>query len=352
MSKVLASEVIYPAQSLMTLISRAWNLLRVNFKSSLLIMLGPILLLSVMNLLTGILSGGTFLTSASPVSLGLQGLVALLFLVLIIPCFFLWVFSSCALSRLYFSAIVSSQPLSVRSCWRYVAKHWRAFSAFSIVLGLILVILTVVNLIILYLGILLSVFLISGLTASAVHFSQNPLAGVILILFLLVWGFVVLMAVISLVTFQSFCFAFPLLALSTAPQDGDSWLRLIGRCYRLLFQHSPRLILFSLALFCFSFVMMSVLMVPVWTWAIMEFTRLGISHQHHLPMYIQAVLNVWGSLVNLILFPFHISAVTFIWYDCQVRSEGLDLRLWLSHILRRRGRQPEELGILVEPQAV
>ena len=88
---------------------------------------------------------------------------------------------------------------------------------------------------------------------------------------------------------------------------------------------------------------MAVLMSPVWIWSILELTRLGINQQDRIPLHVQTVLNIWSSLANLLVLPFHISALTLFWYDCLVRKEGLDLKLWFSRILQQQGKKPEEV---------
>ena len=76
--------------------------------------------------------------------------------------------------------------------------------------------------------------------------------------------------------------------------------------------------------------MLSVLLSPVILWMGIEQTRLGL-HQT-VPLYLQTAWNVWNSLANGLMMPYYISALILMWYDCQVRSEGLDLQLWLDQL--------------------
>jgi hypothetical protein len=343
--------VIYPAQSIMTLLSRAWNLFRSNFKSSILIILPSVLMTTVIHLISSLLSSSTFLTPTTPLSLGLKLVVLGITLVLMIPNFFVGIFTCSALSRFYYSAILGETPLGVKACWSYVLKHWLKFTLLAVALGSIFTVLIVINILILYLGIFLSVAVMTALGVSVSHFASNVLApGIMLVLFLLIWGFTILAVVISMMAFQVFFFAFPMLAFATAPTGQVRWWPLIHHAYQLLFENITRLILFSVALFFLSLAMVSVIMSPAWIWTAMEFARLGLSQQYHIPMHIQAVLNIWGSLGNLIIIPFNVSALTLLWYDCLVRKEGLDLKLWFNHLIRRQGHTPEAFNTAVDPQ--
>lgn len=341
---------IYPAQSVITILSRAWNLFRANFKSSIFLILPAILMFTGIHLLTGLLSSSTFLTPTSVLSMGFKLMVAVISLLLIIPSFFVWIFSLCALSRFFFSAIVGETPLSVKACWLYVAKNWLQFTLLTAVLGSVFAVLIVINLIVLYLGIFLSIAVMTALGLSASHLTNNMAPGIMVVLFLLIWGFAVLALVISMITFQSFFFAFPMLAFSTTPQQKVRWWPLIKHAYKLLFENLTRLILFSIALFFLSMTIQAVLVSPAWIWMALEFARLGVSQQHHIPMHIQTVLNIWSSLASLIVVPFNISALTLLWYDCLVRKEGMDLKLWFNNLIRRQGHQPEEFDTVVDPQ--
>jgi hypothetical protein len=340
-SAVPAPVIIYPAQSLMSLLSRAWNLLRTNLKSSLLLMMGPTILITAFHLLVSLLSSQTFLTPTSAAGLTFTLLIVLACILLALPCFFFWIFSCCALSRLYYSAIVSEAPITIRACWHYLQKIWLPLTLLIVALSVILFIFIIVNFLILYLGILLSVLVLTGLGLATGNF-QHLGPGVTIIFFLLIWGFVVLAATISMISFQGFFFAFPLLAISTATNIKTTWWQHLSKSYKLLFENIHRIIPFAMILFFFSWILLGVLMSPAWIWSILELARLGINQQDHIPMHIQTVVNIWSSLANLLVLPFHISALTLFWYDCLVRKEGLDLKIWFNRILRRQGKNPDE----------
>jgi len=338
------------AQNTITLVSRACNLMKTNLKAGIILILPPILLLTGVNLLVSMLSGGTFLTTASPWAMGMKLGLALAGLLLLIPCLFLWVFCGAALSRLYYSAIVGDKPLSVRDCCRHVWKNWLTYTLLTAGLGLISMTLMGINLLLLILGVFLSSTLMIRLGPTLGHFGGNMFTGSMLVLFLLVWGFTILAATIGILIFQCFFFIFPLLSISTTPRNQLEWWPRVRAAYRLMFARFTQLLLFSLSLGLFSMVLGGVLMSPAFMWMFIELQRLGIGQQHHVPIHIQTVINIWSSLANLVIYPFQISACTLLWYDCQVRQDGLDLQLRFNRMVHRKGFQPGDFNTLAEPQ--
>jgi len=342
-SAISTNRVIYPAQGILNLISRAWNLLVINLKNSLLVVLVPTLLLMVFHLLIASLSSRTFLTPTTGSALASEQLTAILGAAIAIPAFFLWVLSCCTLSRFYYSAITQPTPLSLRECWQYTSKNWLPLCGLALLLSFCTIVMIAADFVILVLGITLSTMVIGAISLSSGGM-QAMGSGIMMFFFLLAIGFVILSLMIGLATFQGFFFTFPLLAVSTAPRLNTAWTSAILQAYRLLLRHLSRLIPFALALFCFSAVLTTVLLSPVWVWAALEMTRLGLNQQHYIPMHIQSVINIASSMANLLILPFHISAVTLLWYDCQVRSEGLDLKIWFNDLLGRHEKQPTDFG--------
>lgn len=338
---------IYPAQSIMLLISHAWNLLRVNLKSSVLVLLGPTVLFAALNILISLLSERTFLTPANPTDLTQSLLTGLLLLLLGIPCFFVWVLSCCALSRFYYSAIVQDEPLPIKACWQYVFRRWPSMLALVLALSASLGVLILLDFLILFIGLSLSFFIAGTLVASAVSLQQMA-PQIMMLFFLLILGFIILSFTIGLISFQGFFFTLPLIAVSTAQNTNVPLGRSLKQAYRFLFKNLVRLTVFGLVLFFFSAAVTAVLMSPAWIWAVMEMARLGVSQQHHIPLHVQSVINIYSSLTSLLMLPFHISALTLLWYDCQVRQEGLDLKIWFNRILGRQRNFPANLPARLE----
>jgi hypothetical protein len=328
-------------QGVITLISRAWNLLRLNLKKSMMTMLAPTLLLTVFYIVISIPASQTFLTPTPASRLAISATTGLLGLGLGILSFLFWGVSCCALIRLYYSTIVRETPFTLRECWTFVNRiKWPLILMLALSLVL-MVVFVIVDFLLFFAGMLTSAALF-GLLGTMSAATQSGLLAIMLIFAMILWGFVVLSLLLILVTTQGFCFVFPIISLATSETVEIPWWKHLLAGYRMILSNLPRLILFALALFAFSIVVSMVMNTPILLWAWLERARLGVSEQHHVPLYVHAMLNLWRSLADLFLIPFYISAATLFWYDCRVRKEGLDLQLWLAGILRRRGKQPED----------
>jgi hypothetical protein len=332
--------LIYQAQGILSLISRAWNLLRLNLRNSLILMLAPTLLLMFFSILIAIPASQTFLTPTLLHQLAISILLGLLAVGAGLAYFILWGFSCSALIRLYYSAIVNSEPISLKEALLFVKQVWpRLLGLMGLFVAGVFGF-AVLDFLILFLGILMSTAAFAVL-GSLVHVGNNPILAAMIIFFLLLWGFLVLVLLVGLMSFEGFFLMFPFIAVSTEPDPTSrSWFRSVLNSYKLVFANMPRLVLFSIALFFFSLTLSLVLNAPAFLWAFLEMTRLGVSKQHYLPMYIHVVMNLWQNLVHLLLTPFYLSAVTLFWYDCRVRKEGLDLQLWLEQLTHRRKLHP------------
>lgn len=343
MSPPAGDGVIYTSQPITTIISRGWNLLRLTFKDSVLLALIPTVCFTLAIMLFTFPASWTFLTPSGEAAMA-RDLVALALSVPVWLLFFvLWGFSNCALIRLYYSAMVLDAPLSVKDCWRFVWGIKWPIMLLMLVFTLMLAVFVALDFLILLVGGLMSMAAFGALGSFA-GIAQNWLLTLMMIFFLLLWGFAVLTVTIGLMTVEGFFFVFPFIALSTAPQGPDrpSLPSLVGQAYRLLFSSLPRLVVFAIALFVFSSVLSTVLNAPIIVWASAEMLRQGVTQQHHLPMHVNLAINIWGSLIHLVLSPFYTAAITLFWYDCRVRKEGLDLRLWFNQMIQRRGKRPED----------
>jgi len=344
--------VIYPAQSVMTLISRAWNLTRLDLKNSVLMMLPAVLMNVLVHTLFSALASNSALTPTSFQAMGFKLVLAIVGFVALLPNFYLFVFCSTALSRRYYSAIVGTHPLDSKSCWAYVLKHWLGLLGLSTALEVVSIVLGVINIVLVGLGVFLSAALTGTLIAAMPHIGNALMPNLMLLLFILVLGFAILALTLCILTFISYFFCFPLLAIATSPKSPEGWWSLVQNAFSLLFRNFPRLVMFSIALFLLSMTMIGVMMGPASIWMLVEMTRKGVNQYYHLPFYMQMVMNLWSSLTNLIFYPFWVSALTLLWYDCQVRKEGMDLRLWFNQIVGRHGHKPDEYQTEAEPQAI
>lgn len=334
------SPLIYPAQSVLTLVGRAWNLCRQHWKIGMLVMAPPAFLQTAIAILASTLTSGTFLTGTSAANLLLSGLIALITILGSLLYYFAWGFSALVLSRFYFSAIIGEDALSLKDCWRSVWKRALPIGLMLMIMSILVFFMLALDGFILFFGGFISAMAIGALSVSFKAFDSN-LTGIMTIFFLLLWGFVVLALILTLVVVQGFIYAFPFIAVGTAPENQQNTWQCMKQGLKQVFENLPRLLPFALVLFFFTWIVMLTLMTPALIWTILELQRLGIDQQHHIPMHISLVTNVMRGVIELLSGPFIISALTLFWYDCQVRREGLDLRLWFNHLVQRRGKSPE-----------
>lgn len=333
----------YPAQGYLTLIGRAWNLFRRNWKTGMLLMSGPVLFQTLLSILGSWLSSGTFLVSTTNNKLLGVAFIALLTIAGWFLYMFVWGFCACALSRFYYSAIIQETPSSLKACWAFIRQNVASLLALFFLALVGLVFMTLLDGLLLFIGGLTSGFFIGALAVSG-RLLLNPTASsVMMVVFLLLWGFAILGLLLSFISLQSFSLMGPFLTLVTAPSAVrlSSW-QAIQKSMRQVFSNIPRLIPFTLLLFFFTWVILLTLTSPVLLWAGLEFKRLGADQQHHIPLYISTAINVARGLVELVSAPFLVSAFTLFWYDLRVRKDGLDLRLWFNKLLRNRGQQPAD----------
>jgi hypothetical protein len=327
--------LIYPAQTVLTLIGRAWNLYRKNWKQATLVLVPVAILQTVLGIIGSVLSNGTFLTPTSSGRLIVVGILGLSMVVGYFLFWFLWVACSATLSRFFYSAILEKTPLSLRDCWKNTRKN--GLNLFLITL--VVMVLTGFTMVLYVVLLMLSLFLVSvpmsalmGAPALPVWFRVILSIGLI---------FVAMIGFACVMTVQFFVSAFPALAVINRTTRQTDVFECIRNGVQQVFSNIPRLIPFFIALFFFSGIASMTFLMPYVIWVALEMSRLGPEQQHHLPLHIGIVGNLVQLVQQLIYTPFINGALTLFWYDCQVRREGLDLRLWFNNMLRRRGQLPE-----------
>lgn len=334
------STVIYQSQGILTIMSRAWTLARVNLKAILLIMLPPTLLNTALHILLSLLSSRSFLTTANATELGSSLLLLAGAGLLSIPTIVAWLISYCLMGRFFYLALLRREAPSIKECLQHLSCHWLALAGLTIVLGLLVLGLVVVTLVISYLGLILVGFVMAALVAS-VNKATPGFPALMMGIFALVVGFVALVLVVSLIALELFLFNFPIMSVLTVTDRRKKFSAHLSDSFQLLFKHFPRVLLFSVAALMLSWTFMGVMLGPASIWMAVEMARAGIGNQHTLPVYMQTIWNIWSSLANCLIMPFHVSALTLFWYDCQVRGEGLDLKLWLERLrIRKSGNAP------------
>lgn len=341
--------VIYPAQGSATLISRSWNLFRKHLKTGVLVMLAPTAVYFIFLLLLGVIASQGFLIATTQQRLTLVLLLAVGAVALLGLFFLLYGYCCCALMRYFYGAITMPAPWPIRECWDLVWRRRWTVAALLCLAAAAMIAFAVVDTLIFYLGVLLSVMTLAALGGVA-GIMQSPMMVVIAVVAFLIFGFVVLAVLIGLFSTEWFMVIFPLLSVATAERERSLGAHL-AEGLGLLGHNFARMLLFALALFLFSAIVSMALHAPVYAWAMYEQGRLGMTSQVALPLHVSAVINLWTGLINIILMPFYISTLTLFWYDCKVRAEGLDLRLWFRNLAGRRGADPARYFAVPPPEA-
>ena len=327
---------ILPAQGVCNIISRGWNLFRLNMKASLTIILAPTVAFSAFLLLLSLSVSYAPQVAASDKLLAYGLIIALVALASLAMFFFIYGFACCTLIRFFYSALVRREPQPLAQCWRFTwGLRWElAWCFFAAVL--MQFVFTVTDLVILFVGGSLSTLALAALGGFAA-LARNPLVLVVTVVGFIIFGFILLAFLIAIFAGQGFMILFPLLAVMTS-DTGRPTLRLLKEGLRQVSRNFPRMIRFGLALFIFSSAVSMALHMPVYSWVWYEKARLGLGASATPPMYVRLVLTLWSSLASILLTPFALSAITLFWYDCQVRSDGLDLKLWLADMTQRQNK--------------
>lgn len=339
----------YPPQSIPLLLSRAWNLCRLDPGASIRLMALPVLLQTALSILSNLLSRGgsavLFDMPASGVHLLLGAVLGLTLLAGWLLYGFVWGFCACALSRRYYSALVGTKPLSVRECLRFVRIRALPLGLMMVTITAAIGLLVVLDTIFLVFGGIVSALVMGLLSSLMAPASGQAPAALMAMVFLLLWGFGVVFVLLALVTFQGFACTFPVLAVATAPRIASSIGKAISHGLRHAFANFPRLIPFALALFALTGLILMTLMGPVIGLIAWGTAPYPPGQLPSLPFGAIVLLSLSRGAIELVVGPFVISALVLFWYDCRVRRDGLDLSLRLDALLRRRGKSPGEYGL-------
>ncbi len=321
--------VIYQPQSVLTLLSRAWNLLRLNLKTVLWVLLPLTLLNTALHFLISLLSSSAFLTQTTLPELQTRLLLLLGSFLLVIPTTAVYMISFSVLCRFFYLALLQEQPPSIKQCLLHLKQNWLQLTGLILLLGFLFLGMIVVNVIVFYVGFLFVALTVGALVGSSLAVGNLGIKVMIGVSILMI-GALSLGLLTCLISLQWFLFNFPIAAIATAPSEKpDLWKKVTGSL-SLIFRNFPRLVGFSVCGLLLSVSILSVLLSPVVLWMGIEQTRLGL-HQT-IPLYLQTAWNVWNSLANCLMMPYYISALILMWYDCQVRSEGLDIQLWIEQL--------------------
>lgn len=321
------------AVGLCTLIGRGWNLFKFNLKPSLILMLIPTILFTFVSILASIPGSTITMTNATADQAFISVIAISVAVLLGIVAWFLSMYACTALTRIYYSALVQEKPLSFRESLRFIRKHCGLLFVVFLGIGLACMIFSFLDIAGFMAGFFAVTAFITYVMAKAAPLSQ---VGAVIAAILI--GFSTLFGVFLLITYQIFLCLFPLVAIATSP--GEGVFKAMAHSLRLLFTHSKRALIFGSLLLTLYFLLALILQLPSLFWLAMEFQRLSTQQELTspgvIPLHLSVASHIWSSLTHIILWGFMFAAITLFWYDCQVSSEGLDIRLALEGFKARK----------------
>ncbi len=332
--------IIYSAVSPATLLSRAWNLLRYHLKPSILLMMIPAflgVLSSLLMLLPSALKGMAGVNSFSLFIVAFVLGVLLLYFTILVRFFCL-----AGLARMYYHTLVEGTVISLRESFKRAVKSRSAFLAMlllfsgTLLLGTGFVVLDVVAFFVGMIGVyVLGAFLMVALVVPNAIF-QIALLIVALGVFIMGSAFIALV-LIAMMSFQGAVCLFPAVSVANTNQTGFLATLEEGLAsYRLLTKNWVRVVLFGILLYVLYMVLSLALMLPLQVWFLLEIIfNPGTDPAALMPIHKSLIMSVYQALVFSVIWPFIFAGATLLWYDCRVRSEGLDIRLLLHRMSER-----------------
>jgi len=310
-----------------TLLTRSWRLFKHLWKPSLQLLLVPATLTAGLQTLFAI---GYGLFSLNPAFFWWLFLVGGVILVLgSIGGYVVWLLAGVGLSRFYYGQLVG-QPKSVLQIAESVLEQWFYW---VILFGMLLVVLMVTSLgifgILALLGMVTfsGVGVLGGLIGILGGSNQIVLAVfVVLAMVVLVLGFLAFLLA-GLTCQTTLCF-FPLTVAANSPSKTLGTL--MGHyfsAYRWVIKYPTRFLTYGLLTLLMITVLSLVISFPVQIWGIMEGLWKQMDQRDNIsPLYF-LVSNLFSTLINLVILPYTVAALTLLLYDLRCRDEGLDLSL-------------------------
>ncbi len=234
------------------------------------------------------------------------------------------------LNRLYYMMLTQDTPVRFEDGWRFIQRLWPKLLAVmlcNLPMGIGFVVLDTV---VVFLG-----FGGSWLVLSMLSFPNTAVrAGAVVAVIL--WGFVILALLLSLIAIQMITMSMPLMAMVSEKTES------VGKAFRIAFASVGRSLfktaLFGSLLVVFTVAVSQTIQLPMNVWLFFEVQRTILqehSSPENLPWYVKSAANLWTSLTMILLIPFNAAALSLFWYDCQVNTQGLDLTLWLERLKQR-----------------
>ena len=321
---------IYGPAGAITLIGRAWNLFKVHWRASLLLMIAPMVLNTLQGLLSSLHGAVPTLTRVGftqiLMNLGLfVGSLGTAFLASAAT-----VFCCVALCRIFYVSLTEKRRMTLRESLDFLRNIWLRLLGLMILVFVFSIVVAALNIGIAFAGIIAAGAAMAFFGAAR----GNAVVMVGSVLFMLLVGFAVVSAIALLLGLQAMLGMMPFVAI--AASDGSKMTASVFHAWRLTFRNLPRAMLFGALLALFSLTLSMVLNTPAFIWAMFEMQRLITANPAMNPgtppPHVQFILTLWGSLMYMGVVPFLCAAGVLFWYDCQVRREGLDLSLWLRRL--------------------
>ncbi len=335
----ITEPLIYSAVSPATLLSRGWNLLRYHLKPSILLMMIPAFLGVIGSFLFLIPSAFPVMTQNNPVGafffmflLGM-GVVGLSVIVRLL--------CMSILSRMYYRTLMKGVPTPFWEAFKGALKSKQAFFAL-LVLFLAVSVLAIGFFILdmfLFGFSMLAIYIFGALLVVAFvipNFIFQFLFAIIAIVLFIIGGGLVALSLVSIITIQAALCLFPIVGAANTNKTG--FLEVIEsglQSLRLLRTNLFRTLVFGFLLFVLYTVLSLAMTLPLQTWFILEVIFNRPDDLTLVPIHKSLMMSIYQALTFSILWPYIFAAITLFWYDCRVRSEGLDLRLMLHQMNER-----------------
>lgn len=346
---------IYGPAGICSLLDRAWNLFKRNGKASFLLLMVPLIVSTVASLLSTIPSNFPTMTEFSIETMLISLGVMLVAVVVGGVAWFVTFLMCCALTRLYYSALMGETPLSIRQTLSAFKNIWPVM--ILVFIGFICVWFTFIfiDIFIFLLGMAATLSSMTMLTASSSYMVQG---GAVVLAVL--GGFLTFSLLFVLVAFQSLLFALPMIAFASTEEsyypmpgwrlDFNAWMGyLFGNLAQItmtvlgtmgiIFSNIMRAMRFGALLLLLYMILLCTFHIPVFIWMAVEFERLSLYSESVpglLPLHVSVAFQLWSGLVAAVVWSYMLAALTLFLYDCRVRSEGLDIELMFERMQERK----------------
>lgn len=142
--------------------------------------------------------------------------------------------------------------------------------------------------------------------------------------------FTVIIAMIFFFSILAIEFIFISIQFTTYAIERSSFIECIKRSAYIIFRRPAKTILFGVCVAGIYFVFNAYFIYPGMGILAMLSVNLKDFSEELAMLLMMVSINTWSHVVNLLLWPFLISAVVLFYYDTLIKIEGLDLKLLLN----------------------